>query len=119
MPDDWLEILKNLYPKRSGGQGWGALERLLMRHLANGITWEQIVEGTKSYAAWCKYSGHSRTEFVKQARTFFGRDMWFLEDYEIPTEAYQYRRVEELTEDERRKDAAKWAADMRRLGAKR
>jgi len=35
----------------------------------------------------------------------------------VPVQQKQYRRVEELTEDERREDAAKWAADMRRLGA--
>lgn len=92
LPDDWLPQIKAIYPKRQGGQGWGALERLLKSHLSQGITWEEIMAGTRSYAAWVQYSGKAGSELVKQARTFYGRDAWFLEDYEIPTTSYNYRK---------------------------
>lgn len=113
LPDDWLAQIKEVYPKRQGGQGWGALERLLKGHLSKGITWDQIMEGTRSYAAWVKSSGNEASEFVKQARTFYGRDLWFLEDYEIPTETFTYRRPEEVSEEQLQRDREDWANDMK------
>jgi len=82
LPEDWLEQLKALYPRRSGGHGWGALPRLIRKALASGATWESLLQGTKSYRGYCDREGLTGTNFVKQARTFYGSDGWWQESYE-------------------------------------
>src|SRR6478736_5590898 len=66
--------LKAGYPKRDGGHGWGSVPRLLEKALAEGATWERIVIGTHNYARHCQRKGMVGTEYVMQARTFYGRD---------------------------------------------
>ena len=60
------------------------------------MPFDDILEGTKAYAKWCDYTGKTGTELVKQARTFYGRDQWWDEDYSIP-DTYKPRRVEVIT----------------------
>ncbi len=72
--DDVLGVLKSLYPKRDGGQGWGAVTRLIDRAVAGGADMERVMLGTKNYATHCRRKGMLGTEFVMQARTFYGRD---------------------------------------------
>ena len=117
IPEDWLEQLKNEYPKRYGGQGWAALRRLIPQRLSEGATWDEILEGTKAYAKFCKHTGKTGTELVKQARTFYGRDCWFLEDYDVPEPTFKRRRPEEYTEEQRKADAAKAWQELNRLKA--
>lgn len=84
LPADWLEQLKAAYPRRGGGQGWTAVKRLVPAHVARGESFESIIEGTRRYARWCEATGKVRTELVKMAQTFYGRDKWWQEDYELP-----------------------------------
>lgn len=104
--------LRDAYPKRSGGQGWVAAERLVTGHISNGVPFDDILEGTKAYAKWCNYSGKTGTELVKQARTFYGRDCWWGEDYDIPEMSYKPRQREVITEDQRKRDADAAIAQM-------
>jgi hypothetical protein len=82
LPTDWLDQLKRAYPRRCGAQGWGALPRLIHRLLCGNATFEQLKAAADSYRGHCEREGLSGTNFVMQARTFFGRDNWWQESYE-------------------------------------
>ena len=110
-----FKSLRALYPRRSGGQGWIAAERLVAGHIRNGVPFDEILDGTKAYAKWCDYSGKTGTELVKQARTFYGRDMWWGEDYEIPESTYKRRTPEVVSEDQRKRDAEAGEAHLEHL----
>jgi hypothetical protein len=102
LPNDWMEQLRAIYPKRTGGQGWGALPRLVHRALAAGATWPQLLAGAASYARYCSREGLIGTGYVKQVRTFFGPDNWWQESYEeeakpkLPQELALERRWDSL-----------------------
>ena len=115
LPDDWFDQIKAAYPKRYGGYGWGALRRLIPARLAEGNTWDDILEGTRAYSRFCDHTGKTGSELVKQAKTFYGRDCWFLEDYSIPEIQVRHRQPEEYTEEQRQADAAKAWAELNRL----
>lgn len=118
LPDDWLSQIKAEYPKRYGGQGWFALKRLIPARLTEGCTWEEIIEGTKAYARYCDHTGKTGTELVKQARTFYGRDCWFLEDYTLPETKVRYRQPQRVSEAQIEQDRQDFEADMARRGVR-
>lgn len=84
LPPDYLEILKAEYPRRYGDQGWIAVRTLVPRALTAGATWEEILEGTRSYRRFCDATGKTGTELVKQAKTFYGSQQLWTEDYSPP-----------------------------------
>ena len=71
--DDLVSELKRLYPKRDGAHGWSAVQRLLNSHTTDEDRYS-IVLGTKNYAIHCGRKQMTGTEYVMQARTFYGRD---------------------------------------------
>lgn len=73
MRADLLAELKAIYPKRDGAQGWSAVQRLLNAN-ADDEDESAIVLGTKNYAIHCGRKAMTGTEYVMQARTFYGRD---------------------------------------------
>jgi hypothetical protein len=77
--DELMKRLRATYPKRDGGQGWGVVQRLLEKAIGNGANVERIELGTKNYAAHCLKKGMVGTEFVQQARTFYGPGQWWEE----------------------------------------
>ena len=106
-----FSALRAAYPRRSGAQGWLPAERLVEGHIRNGVPFDEILEGTKAYAKWCDYTGKTGTELVKQARTFYGRDQWWDEDYSIP-DTYKRRTPEVITPAQHKRDAAASIAQM-------
>lgn len=82
LPEDWLEILKREYPRRAGGQGWGKARAGCLARIKEGHTWEKILRGTQGYGHHCTATGICNTGFVKQAATFYGPGLWFLDDYD-------------------------------------
>lgn len=84
LPADWLEQIKGLYPKRHGDQGWSRVKMLVPFAIRNGAIWAQIFEGVRAYRAYCDLTEKTGTEFVKMARTFFGPDQCWMEDYDAP-----------------------------------
>ena len=86
LPADWLEQLKNEYPKRAGGHGWGHARVRVLARIKEGHAFEQIKDGTSRYRHYCTNAGISGTEFVKQAQTFYGPGLWFLDDYDTHQE---------------------------------
>lgn len=89
LPPDWLSRLRELYPRRDGGQGWPKLQRLIPAAMSKGADWERILEGTRRYRTWCARKGLIGTEYVMQAATFYGRDCHWDEwaDYDLRSEA--------------------------------
>jgi hypothetical protein len=73
--------LRAAYPKRSGGQNWIGAWRQIGYRLRQGFTREQMLEGAKRYAEYVRSVKSEGTVYVKQAATFFGPDLHFLEGW--------------------------------------
>ena len=84
LPSDYWEILKREYPRRYGDQGWIAVRTLVPRAIGAGATWAEILEGTRAYRRFCDATGKTGTELVKQAKTFYGFNQLWTEDYSAP-----------------------------------
>ncbi len=78
-----FEKMWELYPKRSGGnpkpRAFNAWKARLAEHDA-----ETITLGVTRYAKFCEDTGKTGSEYVKQAATFLGPDLHFLEDWTAP-----------------------------------
>jgi hypothetical protein len=81
LPEDWLKQLQSEYPRRSGGQGWGHVRKRVPELVRDGHDFDAMLEGCKSYGRLMKANNKWGTEWVMQARTFFGPGEWWLEDY--------------------------------------
>ncbi|MDN0113180.1 hypothetical protein [Yersinia intermedia] len=76
----WLE-----YPRRPGSPDkHGALKAWNAR-LRDGVTVDAMLEGVKRYAAFVKATGKAGTEFIKQAKTFFGPSKHFDDEWQVNT----------------------------------
>lgn len=82
-PDEFIELRK-IYPKRSGDQRWKKALQHCRARLKEGHTWEEILDGARRYAAWCKATDKIGTETVKQAATFVGTEKGFTEPWTPP-----------------------------------
>ena len=85
LPKDWLDQIKEHYPKRKGSYGWYELERHIKARLAQ-FTWDQIIEGTKRYRAFAVSDEIYGTCFVMQPTRFYGRGCYFMEEWETEPE---------------------------------
>lgn len=84
LPEEYWEILKAEYPRRYGDQGWIAVRTLIPRAITAGAKWTEILEGTRAYRRFCDATGKTGTELVKQAKTFYGFNQLWTEDYSAP-----------------------------------
>jgi hypothetical protein len=75
---------RSIYPERNGNQPWGRAKRAIAARLIDGHNWQEILDGTRRYAAWCKATGKLNTEVVLQAATFCGPDKPFLKPWTLP-----------------------------------
>lgn len=76
----WLE-----YPRRPGSPDkHGALKAWNARR-RDGVTVDAMLEGVKRYAAFVKATGKAGTEFIKQAKTFFGPSKHFDDEWQVST----------------------------------
>ena len=73
-----------LYPKRAGGNSRADAEKCWNARIKNGVSEQELHEGTARYAAFCVATGKVGTEYVKQARTFYGPAGHWRELWEIP-----------------------------------
>lgn len=77
------------YPRRSGGNPKPRAWKAWRARLAEGHTPETIIAGIKRYAAYIRATGKEGTEYVKQAASFLGPDLAFLEGWRPPMQAGQ------------------------------
>lgn len=83
-PNDWLEQIKAIYPKRSGPMRWPRVFLPVRRALME-TTWDDLIKGVHRYAAYIQASGKAGSDFVTTPENFF-KDEIYLEDlvYAIP-----------------------------------
>lgn len=79
-----FEEVRQLYPKRGGGQRWPAAEKAYRARLAEGHTHAEMIAGVKRYAEFNTAAGKTGTEYVQMASTFFGQNKSFLEPWAPP-----------------------------------
>lgn len=75
-----------LYPKRAGSNSRTLALRAWTARLATGAKPDDLIAGVERYAAFIRATGKERTEYVKQAATFFGPSEHWTEDYTLPVE---------------------------------
>lgn len=79
-----FDDLKRIYPKRAGSSNWKKAQGACNARLKAGHTWDEILDGAKRYASFCEATDITGTQFVKQAATFCGPELHFLEPWEPP-----------------------------------
>lgn len=71
------------YPKREGNNPKGSAFKAWNGRLSEGHTPEEMIEGVKRYARFCRAKGQVGGQYVKQASTFFGPDEHFLAEWQV------------------------------------
>jgi hypothetical protein len=79
-----FESFKTAYPKRNGSNPWPKALSAIHARIAEGVPWQQIIEGAERYSAWCKATGKLNTEHVMQAARFCGPGREFLLAWDLP-----------------------------------
>jgi hypothetical protein len=77
-PPEWA-LIRSEYPRRDGDNRWPKALTHARARLREGHTWDEMLAGTRRYAAFVRAAGNEGTPYVKQAATFFGTDKAFLE----------------------------------------
>jgi hypothetical protein len=93
----WFAEFKSAYPTRSGDQGWRKAERAANARVAEGHVPREMIDGALRYAAYCRASQKTGTEFVKQACTFLGPDKPFLLPWSPPPSKAQVQQDSNIT----------------------
>jgi len=78
---DSFEELWTIYPKRSGDNPKKGAFSAWRARQKEGVTHDDMLEGTKRYAAYCLAEGNVGTRFVKQAKAFLGPERPFTNDW--------------------------------------
>lgn len=81
-PDEF-ELVWSIYPKRAGGNSKFDAFKAWNARIKDGTAAEEIYSGVERYAAFVKFEGNLNTQYVKQAKTFFGPGMHFSEPWAI------------------------------------
>lgn len=74
-PSMWPEF-KKAFPKRAGDYDWKKAEVKFNRHVSQGVPPEAMIEGARSYAAWCDAEGKTGTQYVRQPTTWLNNEGW-------------------------------------------
>lgn len=78
-----FEQVWSVYPKRAGGNSKSDAFKAWNARIRDGTTTAEIFAGVVRYAAFVKAEGILNTQYVKQAKTFFGPGMHFSEPWAI------------------------------------
>ncbi|NKJ45850.1 hypothetical protein CIC12_03645 [Burkholderia sp. SG-MS1] len=84
--DERFEQAWAAYPKRAGGNSKRDALKAWSARLAAGEHEDNMLAGTKRYAAFCAATGKVGTEYVKLASTFFGPARHFADEWALPTQ---------------------------------
>ena len=98
LPTNWLNQIRDAYPKRIGGQGWGHVKKRIPALIKAGERFDDMLNGCEGYSRMLKDTGKYGTEFVMQARTFFGPGEWWLEEYSFSEGEYVKSLDDKATE---------------------
>ncbi|ADC71740.1 hypothetical protein TK90_1231 [Thioalkalivibrio sp. K90mix] len=97
------------YPKRAGDNPKRRAFRAWSARAKEGHTADEMLAGVNRYAEFCRATGKVGTETVKQAATFLGPDLAFLEDWATPAQPRPGNGGHPRSDDE-------WVATGERLG---
>ena len=75
------------YPQRAGGNPKNQALKSWNARRKEGHSADELLAGTRRYAAFCAATGKVGGEYVKQACTFLGPDKFFTEAWDLPTPA--------------------------------
>ncbi|MFT2788891.1 YdaU family protein [Serratia sp. T13T92] len=89
------------YPRRPGSPDKHCALKAWNARLREGVTSESMLDGTRRYSAFVVATGKSGTEFIKQAKTFFGPSRHFEDDWKITTEVTQHAEFRYNPSDQR------------------
>lgn len=83
-PSEPIEFadFKKIYPARTGDQGWPKALRAARARIREGHRWAAMLEGAQRYAIHVRCRGDEGSRYVKQAATFLGRDLFFLQPWD-------------------------------------
>lgn len=81
-PDEF-ERVWSIYPKRVGGNSKSDAFKAWHARIRDGTSAEEMFSGVERYAAFVKFEGNLNTQYVKQAKTFFGPGLHFSEPWAI------------------------------------
>ena len=82
--DAWARV-RDLYPSRTGGQGWTEAEQRFRKLCDDGTDPAALVAKVEEYATHVTAEGLAGTSFVMQATSFFGPSKTgYLEDWSPP-----------------------------------
>lgn len=84
-PEEFEQAFRAL-PKRNGDNPKRRAYRAWTARRRDGHSPDVMLAGARRYAEWCRATGKTNTELVKQAATFFGPDEPFLNNWDIPEE---------------------------------
>lgn len=97
IPDDpEFDRLREIYPDRAGDQSWRRALQACHARIAEGHTWQEILDGAARYARFIEATGKLGTEYVKQAATFCGPDKPFLNPWIPPPSKAESRTATNL-----------------------
>ena len=82
--DESFEQAWSDYPKRAGGNSKRDARKAWEARVKAGADPDDILAGVQRYAAFCRITGKTGTEFVKQGATFFGPSEHYLDDWTPP-----------------------------------
>ncbi|PNF10517.1 helix-turn-helix domain-containing protein [Enterobacter cancerogenus] len=79
-----FEIAWAAYPRRAGGQDKAGAFKAWNARIREGVSIQDMLDGTRRYADFVVATGAAGTQYVKQAKTFYGPSNFFLEDWAKP-----------------------------------
>lgn len=82
-PTDAFELAWSLFPVRSGGNPKKDALQAWRARVGEGVAENDLVEGTRRYRSFCDDSDKSGTEFVMQAKRFFGPSRPYAESWVV------------------------------------
>lgn len=76
-------VITRDYPKRQGDNPFNQALKHYIARRKEGHSFEQLRQGVGRYMAYCKTRGDIGTEFVMQAKRFFGTDKPFMNTWDV------------------------------------
>jgi hypothetical protein len=87
---DTFDLAWGIYPKRAGGNSKTEALKAWTARIRAGENPAEMLAGTRRYAEFIRATGKERTEYVKQAATFFGPNEHWKEAWNVPAEKLQH-----------------------------
>lgn len=87
-----FEAVWQEYPRRPGSPDKLGAHKAWSARRREGVTADAMLTGTLRYAAFIEATGKTGTEFIKLAKTFFGKSRHFEDDWEINPEVANHAK---------------------------